>query len=116
MLRFFNAILVLAVLGSAFVLYNLEHATRGTERQIARSERAIAAERESIKLLNAEWSSLTRPERLQRLAEKHLEIKPIAAMQMVTEAELAERVPAYPPVRIDPTSADPIGDILKKME
>lgn len=116
MLRVFNALLVLVALGSAFVLYTLEHATRGTERRIARTERDISGERETIKLLKAEWSSLTRPERLQRLADKHLGIKPVTATQFVTEADLATRVPADRPLSIDPTSNDPIGDILKKME
>ncbi len=63
MYKFFNALLILTVLVSGFVLYSLEHATRGIEREIAATHRAIAAERETIKLLNAEWSSLTRPDR-----------------------------------------------------
>ena len=63
--KFLNAILVLVALVSGFVLYSLEHTTRGLERELARLEREIAREQESIKLLNAEWSSLTRPDRLQ---------------------------------------------------
>ena len=71
--KFLNAILVLAVLVSGFVLYSLEHATRGTGARDRRvSSARLREERESIKLLNAEWSSLTRPDRLQALANEHL--------------------------------------------
>lgn len=116
MLRCLNACLVLAALVSAFVLYRLEHATRATERDIARMERKIAGERETIKLLTAEWSSLTRPERLQRLAETHLGLKPVSASQLVSESELPERVPAEPPVTPHAASSDPLADIIRKMD
>ena len=65
MLRAFNACLVLVVLTAAYVLYSLEHSIRGVERRIARANAQIASERETIGFLNAEWSSLVRPERLQ---------------------------------------------------
>lgn len=116
MLRVFNACLVLTALVSAFLLYRLEHATRAAERQIAAIERKIAAERETIKLLTAEWSSLTRPERLQRLAESHLGLRSGTAAQRVSEPELLAQVPAERPITPHAASSDPLGDILKQME
>jgi cell division protein FtsL len=115
-IRLLNIVLVLAVLGSAFVLYTLEHATRAAERRIAQIESDISAEEESIKLLKAEWSNLTRPERLQKLAEERLGLKPILPTQMVTEGDLVRLVPEKPLPPVAPESTDPIGDILKKME
>lgn len=116
MLRAFNACLVLAVLCSAYVLYSLEHSIRGVERQISRSSAAIANEKETIGLLNAEWSSLIRPGRLQRLAEQHLDLRRISPDQFVKVNELAARVPAEPPVKLEEQGKDAIGDILKAME
>jgi cell division protein FtsL len=116
MLRAFNACLVLAVLASAYVLYSLEHSIRGMERQIARTDAAIANEKEMIGLLNAEWSSLVRPERLQRLAEQHLKLKRISPDQFVKINELTARIPAEPPVKLEEEGKDAIGDILKAME
>jgi cell division protein FtsL len=116
MLRIFNSILVIAVLVSAFVLYSLEHAIRGEERRIAKVEAQIASERETIALLNAEWSNLTRPERLQMLAEKNLGLKPVSPDQYVTANELATRVPAEPIIKLEEKGKDTIGDILKAME
>jgi cell division protein FtsL len=114
MYKLFNAILVLTVLVSGFVLYSLEHATRGIEREIAGLHRAITAERESIKLLNAEWSSLTRPADLERLARQHLGLESLSASQIVGLDELGRRVPAEPPVRLVEEGKDPIAGILEQ--
>jgi cell division protein FtsL len=116
MLRIINACLVLAVLSAAYVLYSLEHSIRDVERQIVRTNAAIANEKETIGLLNAEWSSLVRPERLQRLAEQHLTLKRISPDQFVKVDELAARIPAEPPVKLEEQGKDAIGDILKAME
>jgi cell division protein FtsL len=114
--KFFNACLVLAVLVSAFFLYSLEHSTRGMERNIAKLQGNISEERESIKVLGAEWSSLTRPDRLQKLAQENLKLKTVTASQFVSESELAERVPAEPIVMLEEKGKDVIGDILKEMQ
>jgi cell division protein FtsL len=115
-LRFLNACLVVTALGSAFILYSLEHATRRTEREIAKTQAEIAQERETIKLLTAEWSNLTRPERLQRLAEQYLDLKKITAGQFIAERDIAARVPSEPQVKLEEKGKDTIGDILKAME
>ncbi len=116
MVKFVNAVLVLAVLVSASFLYSLEHATRGKERQIAKLNAAISEEREATKVLSAEWSSLTRPDRLQKLSEQHLKLKPVAADQIVAVEELAQRLPDAPVVKPVEDTADPIGAILKEMQ
>jgi cell division protein FtsL len=114
--KFLNACLVMAVLVSAFFLYSLEHSTRGFERQNSKLKNAIVDERESIKLLGAEWSSLARPDRLQKLAQDNLKLKTVTASQMISEGELAIKVPAEPILVIDDKAKDPIGEILKEMQ
>jgi cell division protein FtsL len=115
-LKLFNSFLVLSVLCSAAVLYRLEHATRGLEREIAQVKRDTQNDVEAVKLLKAEWASLTRPERIQQLAEQNLKLAPIHAQQFVTEAELASRVPnALAPVA-DDIKTDAIGALLEKMQ
>lgn len=110
--KFFNACLVVAMLVSGFFLYSLEHSTRGFEREIAGIERSILEEREQIKVLNAEWASLTRPARLQQLTQENLQLKTVSARQFATEAELAARVPAEPIIMLNEAGKDPIGEIL----
>ena len=114
--KFLNACLVLAVLVSAFILYSLEHSTRGLERQIAKLKSGISEEHEQVKVLGAEWSSLTRPDRLQKLAQENLKLKTVTASQFVSESELAEKVPAEPVVMLEEKGKDVIGDILKEMQ
>ena len=70
----------------------------------------------SIKVLGAEWSSLTRPDRLQKLAQENLKLQTVTASQFVNEAELAHRVPAEPIIMLEEKGKDVIGDILKEMQ
>lgn len=114
--KFFNACLVLAVLVSAFFLYSLEHSTRGLERQIAKLKSNILEEHEQVKVLGAEWSSLTRPDRLQKLAQENLKLKTATASQFVSESDLAEKVPPEPILMLEEKGKDVIGDILKEMQ
>lgn len=113
--KFLNAILVVTVLVSGFLLYSLEHKTRGLEREVARLEKGIAEEIESMRFLNAEWSSLTRPDRLRKLAEQHLGLKTLEASQIVLIGELGQKVPAEPQVKLEAKGNDPIGAIIEKM-
>jgi cell division protein FtsL len=114
--KFLNAILVVTLLVSGFVLYSLEHSTRGIERRIAKLERGISEEIESTKFLNAEWSSLTRPDRLKALAEQHLGLKTLEAKQIVRIEELGQKVPAEPIIKLEADGSDPIGAIIDKMQ
>ncbi|MEE8172947.1 MAG: hypothetical protein V3T62_08460 [Alphaproteobacteria bacterium] len=54
------------------------------ENELEQLERAAIAQQEEVHVLNAEWSFLNRPERLARLAERHLELAPVAPRQMIS--------------------------------
>jgi cell division protein FtsL len=114
-IKFINGFLVLGVLVSAAVLYKLEHTTRGLENEIVAVKRDTQNNIEAIKLLKAEWASLTRPERIQQLAQQNLKLEPVHAQQFVTAEELAARVPAAAIVE-DETKTDAIGALLEKMQ
>ena len=114
--KILNSIFVLAVLISGFALYSLEHTTRDLERQVARLERSIEAEIENTRFLNAEWSSLTRPDRLRLLAEKHLGLTTLEPRQIVRIEDLGQKVPAEPVIQLEAEGSDPIGAIIDKMQ
>jgi cell division protein FtsL len=114
--KLFNAVLMVALLVSAYVLYSHEHATRETERQIAKLKAGIADQREAIKVLGAEWGSLTRPDRLQTLAQKHLHLETPTAIQFAREGDLKQRVPVDPPQLVREGGKDAIADIIKEMQ
>jgi cell division protein FtsL len=114
--KLLNCFLVLTVLGSAAMLYDLEHTTRGLERDIAKVKRSTQNDVEAIKLLKAEWASLTRPERIQQLAEQNFKLAPIHAQQFVTAEELASRIPDAAVPAADAIKTDAIGALLEKMQ
>jgi cell division protein FtsL len=114
--KFINFILVVTLLVSGFILYSLEHTTRGIEREIAKYERGIEEEKENMRLLNAEWSSLTRPDRLRALAEQHLGLSTLKAKQIVKLEEIGTKVPAEPIIKLEAEGSDPIGAIIDEMQ
>jgi cell division protein FtsL len=116
MLKIINGFLVVLVLVAGAILYAMEHQTRRLERQIADTTRAISQTAEDIKLLSAEWSSLTRPERIQELASRHLKLAPAAATQYVSLNELAQRMAEVRATAAPADEKDMIGDLLQKMQ
>ena len=118
MLRLLNVLLVTTVLGSGFALYQLEHHTRSLERRIAAADRDVESEYEMIGLLKAEWSLLTRPQRLERLARQHLDMGPVLPDQIITDQQVTGSLPAAPVASPDqtPASKDPLADLLRMMQ
>ena len=69
-----------AIVTIALLLVSYE--VQRLENELASLERAAIAQQEEIHVLNAEWSFLNRPERLARLAARHLELAPMTPRQM----------------------------------
>src|SRR5215470_1649474 len=81
--------------------------TARTER-VLRLRAEIREQREAIAVLRAEWAKLDAPLRLQGLAERHLPLKPLTAMQYDSLKNLPER----PPKLVKPGDPDPIGSMI----
>ena len=116
MLRAFNVVLVVVVLALAFVLYSLEHRMRAGERAVASLAGEITEEREMIRLLEAEWSFLARPARLERLAREHAGMVPLTPAQVVPESEIAGRVPERPAPNPAESPDDPLADLIEVLQ
>jgi cell division protein FtsL len=93
MLRFFNVIAITALVSSAVYAYSIKYETILHSEQIAKLQHRINAEKADISLLRAEWAQLTRPERIQALAAKFLDLQPLELSQIVPVSELPDRVP-----------------------
>ena len=72
----------------AFGLYKLKYQVQELEARSAAMKQAIASEREAIRVLQAEWSFLNNPERLNDLAERYLEFGPVGAVRVVRLGEI----------------------------
>jgi cell division protein FtsL len=95
MLRLLNVIAILALLGSAVYAYSIKYETILTSEQIIKIRHAIDREKNLIVTLKSDWAYLTRPERIQILAEKHLDLRQMSLDQIVKVTDLpdkAERV------------------------
>jgi cell division protein FtsL len=87
-MRIVTLFLVGCLVALSFVIYEVKHDTREMEEKVAALRLGIRKERDSIAILRAEWSHLNNPERIERLARKHLGLAPVQARQMMTFAEL----------------------------
>jgi cell division protein FtsL len=81
-MRYINFLLAVALAVIAVVIYQVKYETRGLEQRVSRLQTTIAEERDAIGILRAEWSHLNRPARLERLARKHLGLRPLDATQV----------------------------------
>lgn len=84
MLRFINICLVVALVALAYVIYDGKYEARALDEDIGGLRKDIETERDAVAVLRAEWSLLNRPERIERLAAKHLKLAPARPQQLVT--------------------------------
>ncbi|MBI1867028.1 MAG: hypothetical protein HYS06_01790 [Methylocystis sp.] len=91
MLRLVNVLAVVALVGSAVYAYSIKYQTILRAEQIAKMKHEVKAERDAIAVLRAEWSFLTRPERVQELSARYLDLQQLAVGQIVTAQSLPER-------------------------
>jgi cell division protein FtsL len=102
MLRFINICLVLGLVALACVIYQVKYQARGLDADIRALNQQIGEERDAIAVLRAEWSLLNRPERIERLAQKHLKLAPAKPVQIVTLDKVTDR--DFDPARFEQTA------------
>ncbi len=122
------ALILLAVV--SFGLYQLSYEVQRLEDELIELNRALSQERETIGVLQAEWSYLTRPEYLQGKAQRLLGMRPATARDIVSIDALPWRqdrgdtepgqalppektapVPALPPLAAAPSAPDTAGGV-----
>jgi hypothetical protein len=92
MLRFLNLIAIVALIGSAVYAYTIKYQTSYRAEQIAKTKIEIKTESDAIAVLRAEWAYMTRPERLQQLADQYLvDVKPLEVKQLVSAQALPDK-------------------------
>ena len=86
--RLSNMMWVLMIAAAAYGLYYTKFQVLELQRQIATVEQELQQENEHLHVVEAEWAYLTRPDRLQQLARKHTELKPVIGVQVQEVATL----------------------------
>lgn len=72
-----SAFLLAILTGGA--LFWVSQQVQQTEREQRKLQQVVTQEEEAIRVLNAEWDYLNRPDRLEKLAEEQLKMEPAKA-------------------------------------
>jgi cell division protein FtsL len=67
-----NFLLIIAILTSIVFMFTVQFSVESLQDEMATTESQIISYEDEIKLLEIEWSYLTRPERIRILASKYL--------------------------------------------
>ncbi len=93
MLRSFNIIALALTIALSFGLYDVKYRAQNEEQRILLLKYKIAEEQDTMRVLEAEWSYLNAPERLERLTARYLDLAPVSADQVVSFEDLPSRQP-----------------------
>ena len=111
-MRIIHLLVIGGLVFAAAYVYRIKMESTERNERVLRLHAEIREQRDAIAVLRAEWSKLDAPLRLQGLAERHLQLKPLNATQYDSLKNLPER----PPSPVKPDSPDPIGTMINTME
>ena len=73
--------------GLVILIYDMKFETRRLENRAAQLVRAIEDEKDNVALMRAEWSHVTRPERVEKLSHEILDLAPVKSSQLVNQQD-----------------------------
>src|SRR3981189_1973532 len=111
-MRIIHLLVIGALVFAAAYVYRIKMESTSRTERVLRLNAQIREERDAIAVLRAEWAKLDAPLRLQGLAERHLALKPLAAIQYDSLKNLPER----PPRLVRPGVPDPIGAMIEAID
>ena len=100
MIRVGTLFWLVLVSATGFAMFGVKYQVQALEDELGRTNRATAAEEHEIRVLDAEWAYLTRPETLEAMNRRYLSLGPIVTRQLhatATDIPLRPPPPAPPP-------------------
>jgi hypothetical protein len=94
MIRPFTCVCFLLACGSGLYLYQAKHRVQTIDLEIQKVVRATSELREQTRVLHAEWTLQSDPQRLQALSDQLLNLKTVTPGQFTSMADLDGRLPA----------------------
>lgn len=91
MLRFLNIAVLTLLVGTAAWAYQTKYETIFYAEQVKKLEAQVEREKDQIAILKAEWQLLNRPQRLEALAQRYLDLKPVKSTQIARVQDIPER-------------------------
>lgn len=109
MFRAFEVLLIALILGASVYTFHIKDQSEDRLAEIKRLQTEIRDHRDTIDLLEADWSLLNQPSRVQKLIQafqEQLQLQTTEAQQIVSASEL-------PRIRPEPDpNEDPIADAI----
>lgn len=93
MLKILHVAAIGALIGSAVYAYSIKYDTTLAAEELQKLKKKAHKERDEIAVLKAEWQHLNRPDRLQALADRHLDLQPLGVRQIARLDEVPMRGP-----------------------
>lgn len=112
MLKTFDIIMIMVMISAAAVTFRIKAESEAQLREVRTLERQIAHEEESIDLLEADWSLLTQPSRVQKLVDAHKDELGLQA----TISRQVTGVESIPEKGLSMDEGDPIADAIAQSE
>ena len=107
MIRLGTLFWLVLVSATGFAMFGVKYQVQALEDELARTNRATAAEEHELRVLEAEWAYLTRPATLEAMNRQFLSLGPIATKQLhATAADIPLRPP--PPPRLNRLQPNPL--------
>lgn len=91
MMRFVHLLAITILVASAGYAYSIKYETLYYAETLTKLKAKLQREREAIAVSKAEWALLTRPDRLQRMVERHLDLQPMSIAQLARLSDLPNR-------------------------
>jgi hypothetical protein len=96
MIRLGTVLWLILVAFVGFGMFEVKYEVMDLEDALARINRAILADQDTIHVLKAEWAFLVQPSRLADLSRRHLDLAPLGAAQLGQIAGIPLRPSAVP--------------------
>src|SRR5271167_2261347 len=110
MIRLGTLFWLVLVSATGFAMFGVKYQVQALEDELARTNRATATEEHELRVLEAEWAYLTRPETLEAMNRQFLSLGPLVTKQLhttVSDIPWRPPPPAPPPPPAEPLAVEP---------
>lgn len=110
MIRLGTLFWLVLVSATGFAMFGVKYQVQVLEDELARTNRATATEEHELRVLEAEWAYLTRPETLEAMNRQFLSLGPLVTKQLhttVSDIPWRPPPPAPQPPLAEPPAVEP---------
>jgi hypothetical protein len=111
-LRVLNFVVIGVLVLAAADVYRIKFDSTVQAERLAKLRSEVRRVSDQIAALRAQWGELDNPERLDPMAKRFLNLRPVAP----TQFDALDHLPARPIQPVRPGEADPIGGIIEHSE